>query len=242
MHNSKRLRMVASESSTEDLEHGKVEFDRDLEITKHKISTYLARHGGRDLNVLTRDGLTEGQILTLLALVVLDEAKKWPDSVRRKQKELQSVVERTRNVCKDLRLVADDPSAKVQFWFYTKSGGAMLGMKVPEPLSADPSFEHIMRSFDVVVKRLDDQAKRLGRFLQTYGDRRTNLSLPMTFVLVCLSLRIPAPQHLNEWARILTDAYDACGKQKRFSANWLEKVWRRRGRPLLRLAEQNFGS
>src|SRR6202022_2771627 len=154
------------------------------------------------------------------------------------QEALKSIARRMRTIAQDAEERARDPFSVVQTWFFFREHGGVLGMQWPQLLADDPTFPMIISGMRVLAARWEEHASKFGRFLERYGDRRTNTLVPLFLCLVCVWLRKPNPDHWNELANILTDSFEADGKKKRFSADWLRRVWKERGKPMLRFLLQ----
>ena len=213
---------------------GQAEFDRRIAALERQITEKIEKHGQRDLGVLTKAGMERKAILRVLALVVDEEGQKtWADEMRTRQNALKSIAGRMRTLARDAEERGRDPLSVVQTWFFLELG-RVLGMEWPTPLADDPKFPCIISGMRVPAARWEEQASKFGRFLKLYAGKRTNNGVPLFLCLVCFWLHKQNPDHWHELANILTDAFEADGKRKRFSADWLRKVWKKRGKPMLR--------
>jgi hypothetical protein len=207
--------------------------NRLLEIEK-KIAKEVDRH--RDLGALTRAGVDRKVLLRFLALVVdLDGDKSWAHLMRERQQKLKSMAGRMETLASDAEDRANDPLSRVQVWAFLAAHGAVLGMKCPRPWKDVEGVSLIIAGMRVLAKTWRDEATKFGRFLDFYGDNRTNLGVTMLLSRVCICLHRSSPDHWSKLANLLTDAFEAAGKSKPFSADSLQKVWRRRGNRHLRL-------
>jgi len=83
----------------------------------------------------------------------------------------------------------------------------------------------------VLAKRMKEEARRFGRYLKAYG----RADVGVVLLLVRYRMFRPKMDHLNELARLLTDAFEAAGMNKSFSADGLRKTYKRHGRSFLGL-------
>jgi hypothetical protein len=212
------------------------EFDERIAALERKITSKIEKGRRSDLDTLTRAGVERRALLRLLAFVVDEEGNKsWTDPMRATQESLKSIAGRISKVADDAEKRARDPLSVVQAWFFFFAHGAALGAQWPKPLADDPAVPFLISGMRALAERWREQAGRFGHFLKRYGDRRTNTFVPIFLCFVCVWLRKPNPDHWYELANILADAFEAAGVKKRFSADWLQKVWKRRGKPLLRV-------
>ncbi len=214
---------------------GQVEFDRRIAALEQHIAEKIEKYGQHDLNTLVRAGMKRKTLLRMLALVVDEEGEKtWAGLMRARQEALKSIARRMRTLARDAEKRARDPFSIVQTWFFLKAGGGELGMELPMPLADDQTFPFIIHGMRVLADRWAEQARKFGRFLKRYGDKRTNVRLPQFLCLICVWLHKRSPGHWSELASVLTDAFEAGGKKKSFSADWLQRVWNKRGKQMLR--------
>jgi hypothetical protein len=86
-----------------------------------------------------------------------------------------------------------------------------------------------LKSISRRIDLLGEQAKRFGLYLRAWG--KTDIGVAL--LLARYHMFNPKMSHLEELARLLTDAFEADGKQKCFSADGLRKTYARRGKRLL---------
>ena len=207
--------------------------DRLLGIEK-RIAKEVDKH--HDLRVLTTAGVDRNVLLRFLALVVdSDGDKSWAHLMRERQQKLKSMAGRMETLASDAEDRASDPLSRVQAWTFLAAHGGAIGMKWPQPWKDVEGVSFLIGGMRALAKTWRDEATKFGRFLDFYGDSRTNLGVPMLLSRVCICLHRTSPDHWNALATLLTDAFEAAGKGKSFSADGLRNVWRRRGKRHLRL-------
>jgi hypothetical protein len=196
----------------------------------------IAKNGRHELEVLEGAGVDRKAMLRFLAFVADEEGdKSWADPMRARQRALKSIAGRMETLARDAEERASDPFSVVRTWAFFTAHGHMLGMRFPEPLKSDSGVSFAISGMRVLAKRWKDEAKRFGRFLDRYADRRVNPGVPILLWRVCVYMRKLEPDHWEELANLLTDAFEAAGKSKRFSADWLRKTWKKRGKTMLLL-------
>ena len=196
----------------------------------------IAKNGPRELEVLERAGVDRKAMLRFLALAADEEgAKSWADLMRARQGALKSIAGRMETLARDAEERVNDPFSVIQTWAFFFAHGSVLGMKFPEPLKAAAGVSFTISGMRVLAKTWKDEARGIGKFLKRYANGRVNLGVPLLLLRVCMCLGKPEPDRWEELANLLTDAFEAAGKSKHFSADWLRKTWKRRGKPMLLL-------
>jgi hypothetical protein len=208
------------------------EFGRRIAKIEQKIAQKLESH--TELNILTRAGLEKKALFKMLALAVYEQGNKsWASLMRTKQEALKSIARRMKTIARDAERRAADPFSHIQTWFFLAAYGGKLGMEWPQLLASDPCFPLLISGMRLLAQSWTVHARKFGRFLDRFGDVRTNEGVPLFLCWVCIRLRKSKPVYWPELATILTDAFGANGVQKSFSADWLQKLWRKRGRHML---------
>jgi hypothetical protein len=209
------------------------ELDEDYRKWQAEIKateTVIARNGRHDLDVLAAAGVDRKILLKLLALAPSRD-RTWTGIMRQRQAALKSLSRRMETLAREAKQRASDPLSVVQFWACTFGGWGVLGMKPPGPMTDDPGIALVISGMAVLAKRLKEQAKRFGQYLKTYG--RADVGVILLLVRYRMFRR--KMDHLNELARLLTDAFEAAGMNKSFSADGLRKTYKRHGRSFLGL-------
>lgn len=184
--------------------------------------------GRRDLDVLARVGADRKSMVTLLALAAIEDRKCLLKLMRQRQSALKSMSRRMDLLAKEAEERINDPMSVVQFWAFMNGGNA-LGMPLPKTMSNDPGAEFIVAGMRAMAKILREQSRRFGLYLRVWG--KTDIGVAL--LLARYSMFNPRMSHLEELARLLTDAFEAADKQKCFSADGLRKTYVRRGKRLL---------
>ncbi len=203
-----------------------VEFEHEEHKLK-KIERRILKISGvqRDLDKLAKAGADRTQVLRLLGLAVFDHEMDWRLLVRQKRDALKRLAKQLRTVTDDAERLAEDPLSGAHFWL------ALLGMikwdEVQWPVKSAPEapFGSMMRR---LAKNSESKARVLARVLRqgTYHQRR--------IAAVALSYYIRTKtghDYDDEVARLLTDAHEAIGITKQFSAPQLKKSRQRHMRP-----------
>lgn len=193
-----------------------------------QIEKTVCRTGRRDLDILARAGADRRSMVTLLALAATEDRKWLLRLMRQRQSALQSMSKRMDRLAREAKERIDDPMSVVQFWAFMNGGNA-LGMSFPKTMADDPGAEFIVSGMRTMAKILREQATKFGQYLRAWG--KTDIGVAL--LLVRYRMFNPQLNHLEELARLLTDAFDAAGKKKCFSADGLRKTYMRRGRRLL---------
>jgi hypothetical protein len=223
-------------SSHDEIE-GRADFDERIMALEKKIAKKIEKDGRKDLDILMKAGVERKALLRVLACVVNEEdTKGWTDLMRARQAALRSIAGRMMILARDAEERAHDPFSMVQTYFFFWAYGSFLGMKWPKSLAEDPTFPFIVSNMRTLARRWRDQADRFGRFLKRYGNKGTNPGIALFLCMVCIWLRKSKPTHWYALANILTDSFEAAGVRRPFSADWLQKVWKRRGENMLRFS------
>jgi len=193
-----------------------------------RIEENVRRVGRRDLDVLARAGADRKSMETLLALAAIEDRKRLLKLMRQRQSALKSMSRRMDLLAKETKDQINDPTSVVQFWAFMNGWNA-LGMPFPKTMADDPGAELIVAGMRAMAKILWEQAKRFGLYLRAWG--KTDIGVAL--LLARYRMFNPKMSHLEELARLLTDAFEAVGKQKCFSADGLRKTYARRGKRLL---------
>jgi hypothetical protein len=193
-----------------------------------RIEENVRRVGRRDLDVLARVGADRKSMVTLLALAATEDRKWLVRLMRQRQSALKSMSRRMDLLAKEAKERINDPMSVVQFWAFMNGGNA-LGMQFPKTMADDPRVEFVVAGMGAMAEILGEQAKRFGLYLRTWG--KTDIGVAL--LLARYRMFNPKMSHLEELARLLTDAFEAVGRQKCFSADGLRKTYARRGKRLL---------
>lgn len=190
----------------------------------------IERKGRHDLDVLAASGVDRKVVLRFLAVAASRDGD-WTRIMRQRQAALKSLSGRMETLARETRDRVNDLLSTVQFWAYIAGGGGALGMELPSSMAEDPGIPFIISGMSVLARKMKDQAARFGKFLRAYG--RTNDGVVL--LLVRYRMFRPKMEHLNELARLLTDAFEVAGQSKSFSAEGLRKTYKRHGRRFIRL-------
>ena len=202
---------------------------REWEQETVRIEKAISLVGRRDLSVLGRAGVDRKVLLTLLALAARSD-RGLPKLMRQRQAALKSLSRRLETLAEEARERVNDPLSVVQFWAYINVGKT-LGMPFPKAMADDPGAEFIVAGMRTLAKIMSGQAAKFGDYLRTWG--KTDIGVAL--LLARYRLLCPKMEHLDELARLLTDAFEAAGKNRSFSADGLRKTYKRRAKRLLRL-------
>jgi len=194
----------------------------------NRIEEAIRSVGHRDLDVLARVGADRKSIVALLALAASSDRKWLLKLMRQRQATLKSLSKRMNQLANDAKERIDDPMSVVQFWAFM-NGGSALGMPFPKTMADDPGAEFIVAGMRVMAKILGQQATKFGQYLRAWG--KTDIGVAL--LMARYRMFNPKMSHLEELARLLTDAFEATGRKKSFSADRLRKTYKRRGRRLL---------
>jgi len=205
--------------------------DPDYKVWKESVECIernVRRAGRRDLDVLERAGADRECMVTLLALAATEDRRWLLKLMRQRQSALKSLSSRMDLLAKEAKERINDPMSVVQFWAFM-NGGSVLGMQWPTIMADDPGVEFVVAGMGAMAKILREQAKRFGLYLRAWG--KTDIGVAL--LLARYRMFNPKMSHLKELARLLTDAFEAVGRQKSFSADGLRKTYARRGKRLL---------
>ncbi len=201
------------------------------------LAKQIESKGRSELRCLVRAGLDQGRICRCLALVADGEGQKgWTRIVRDRQMALRASAKRLEALSQQADEYTRDPSWNVRTWYFFCAHGNLLGMKFPRPDSEDPGIPFAIAGMRVLAKRWRREASKMGQFLRRYGKKNVNWDVPLFLCFICLWLGRPEPDNWEGLASLLTDAFELAGKQKQFSADWLRKLWKRKGKSMLHAA------
>jgi len=213
--------------------------DQEWKRKLRRLETRIERAGGRDLRVLEASGCERRAVVRLLALAATDD----DDSLalmRNRQAVLKSLARRLKTLASDLAEFQQDPLMRVSWWFYLKGGGSVLGMPIPQPWTDVVGVPLIPVSMKWIAQVMEREATRFGQFLRRYSHINLGVVMLLARCPIWQTLagrRRPRLQvdHLNELARLLTDAFESAGSNKEFSADGLRQIFKRHGRRMISL-------
>lgn len=193
------------------------------------LERVIAKNGRHDLDVLMKAGANRETMLRLLALAATSNLDWHNKQMRRQQSTLRIMQARLEKLAKDAEKIAKDPASMIQVWAFLR-GWAVPGSKFPDSMTSDPGIEFTIAGMRALAKKFGDHANRFGKFLRAYS--RTDFGIVV--LLARYRLFRPRMDHLEELARLLTDAFEASGKTETFSADGLRKTYKRHGIRFLR--------
>jgi hypothetical protein len=212
-----------------------------------RIERKIEKCGSRDLNVLVAAGMDRRALLRVLALAATGDDTWVVETMRSRQNSLKSMASRLERLAQGTKSLVDDPLSKIQVWAYMHGGGRAIGMQSPMLWKDIIGVPLIPISMKALGKYMKEEAKAFGKYLRMY--ERTDRTVVMLLVN-CWMARLPRldPQklksgrrklfsldHFEELARLLTDACEAAGKDKTFSADGLRQTFKRHGMRMIRL-------
>lgn len=211
-----------------------------------KIERAVAKNGSRDLDVLVKAGVDREVLLKLLAVAANGNHGPMKKLMRTRRDALRSLSKRLDALADEAEKLADDPLSVVQFWAHLEGGWGVLGMKPPKPMSDDPCLPLVFTGMRVFAKKVRRQATLFSNYLRAYSRRDKGVVLLLIHVWMSrptqMGIKKSATGHvrfhldcLEELARLLTDAFEAAGKQgkSRFSADGLRQIFKRHCKPLI---------
>jgi hypothetical protein len=214
-----------------------LDFDDEMDADRRKwqkelvrLENTISKAGRHDLRVMKNAGVDQKVLLTLLALAAQGDRKWMLKLMRQRQAALKSLSKRLDNLARETKQRVDDPLSDVRFWAYM-NGGSVLGMQFPKTLADDPGAELAVGAMRTLAKITKEQAIKFGLYLKAWG--KTDMGVAL--LLARYRTLCPKMNHLDALARLLTDAFEAAGKNKCFSADGLRKTYKRRATRLLRL-------
>ncbi|MGB8521598.1 MAG: hypothetical protein WCD43_01410 [Candidatus Acidiferrales bacterium] len=221
--------------------------DREGERALCRIERKIEKCGSRDLNVLVAAGMDRRVLLRVLALAATGDDTWAVETMRSRQDSLKSMASRLERLARDAKSLVDDPLSKIQVWAYMHGGGRAIGMQWPILWKDVIGVPLIPISMKALGKYMNEEAKAFGKYLRMY--ERTNRTVVMLLVncwMACLPKldaqklksgrrKLFSFDYFEELARLLTDASEAAGKDKIFSADGLRQTFKRHGTRMIRL-------
>jgi hypothetical protein len=222
------------------------------------IEKAVARNGHADLEKLATAGINRKALRRLLAVTAESATLQGHDSellglMRTKHRELKSLSQRVETITRETKRTVGSALSTVGFWVDHDGGGMALGMTEPELMTADLDVALAVCAMPVLAQRLKKEAYRFGRYLRALTRTDTGIVL---LLVRCWIFRVtaggaahlvrregrfrPRMDCLEELARLLTDTFEAAGKDRTFSADGLRKTFRRHGPRLIRLWLDNL--
>ena len=191
------------------------------------IEQQIAKTGRRDLGVLVKAGIGRKTLLCLLSLAALSGEKEWRAVARRKIAALRSLGGQLDTVARHAERMALDSLCYAKTW----------GDLISASLEFDPFFAiyqpipvGLFRSIREHANGVRAQAHDLGRSLRRAGVKERRRVVLLLLYRIARSTRRDCDPEL---ARLLTDAFEAAGRPKHFSADRLRKYRDRYVLPLL---------
>lgn len=210
-----------------------------------RIEKAVAGKGHRELKKLEKAGIDRKALLTLLALAAHHDASgALPELRRRTHAQLKSLSGRIGTVARETERVVKNPLSAIQFWAYLEGCWGALGMAEPKPLDADPGVTLAVSAMRVLAKRLKEEANLFSIYSRKVGQTDAGIVLLLvrcwifrtrtghaTHLLGKKGGRVrPTMDCLDELALLLTDAFEAAGKNRVFSPDGLRMTFKRHGR------------
>jgi hypothetical protein len=210
-----------------DEDHEYAEWKRGLQ----PIEASLRKKGAKDLSVLKGAGIDRERLVRLLAVAASGD-ELWKDVMRSRKEALLGIARRMDTLANDAEKQANDPLCNVDGWI-SLNGGHFLGMARPESWAErDPCVPVIIAGMRAWAKIWKGEARRLGGYLRTFAQTDSSIVLLLLYVRSCAH----GIKHFDELARLLTDAFEAAGKHKSFSADGLRQTYKRNVPRLVHLA------
>lgn len=194
-----------------------------------QIERTVAQKGHRDLDRLARAGVNVRYLLLMLACAADEHGSDFCKvEIRKMKAKLGSMSARLEALSRAAKECAWDPRWPVEFWIRLDGQNPSHPMEVG-PMIADPEISSAISGMNILAQRMRMEAGELGRFLRATGGTEMGVvSVLSVYWITCRKL-----DHLNELARLLTDAFDAAGKRKEFSADGLRQTFKRHVKPRL---------
>ena len=218
------------------------ELDSDYQVFSKQldeIEKKIEARGKYDLDVLARVGWDRESILKLLALAA-NENEGGLDQMRRRHEALKSFARRLRTLSVDAKWILKDPLSKVQGWAWLHGHLGVIGMPKPMVWNDVVGLFTVPTGMKWWAEQLDREAKLFGRYLRAFGrvDSGVVLLLVRCWMFDKKIKKSKASihfqlDHLDVLARLLTDAFECVGKNKKagkFSADGLRQIFNRHGR------------
>ena len=169
---------------------------------------------------LSTIGNDQDQILDSLALIVIDPDQRWRKRVRRNRAQLKNLANNLNSVANHAERITSDITCRGQFWVSVLSGAKYD----PKDPTADRTKKliHEMRKYAEYNRK---KAEKFGSLLlrrQAAQQQRYSRQL-----LIVKVWALTGRYHDDIVARLLTDAYEAVGKPRHFSADQIKKFRQR---------------
>lgn len=214
--------------------------DRQAEVKARleSIGRKIDRRESLDLEALARAGVERKTLVRLLAWTADSSGDRdWPELMRECHRTLKSLSERMEALATDANKAVPNPLLRVNWWAYLFGYGALLGMEKPGLWKDIVGVPSVVSGMRALGRMWNEEAKRFHAFLLLYGRKDSQAPIALFLLNVYLLRRrkdhIRELDHFDALARLLTDTFEAAKVEKKFSADQLRQVWKRRGKRLL---------
>jgi hypothetical protein len=184
----------------------------------------LATPGSQvDLDTIVKAGANRGVLLDLLARCVLELPKECAaEQMRSKQTDLKSITMKMRTLALEAERLADDSSTYLDLWspFTNTNFEQYKKNETKRRVSLGP-FQAMRDYADFTEK----ESASFGRCLRRNAQKERRLDV--LWLLSWIHAQTAGNLFENELARLLTDASEAAGQAKNFSASQLRKDFER---------------
>jgi hypothetical protein len=222
------------EAAMQDLDKERAAFEK-FERELKEIEKRILKVSGiqPDLNTLAKAGADKKRVLEILALAVFDQNTDWPRVIERKREALRRLAQQLRTVTIEAEQLAEDPLCGGLFWLALCGLIGWDEVKWPTKKSPNSTFGRMMR---MLAKHEEDLARQLGEIARkaAFHNRRSAIA-----ALIYYIRESTGRNDDDVVARLLTDAHEAVGLSRQFSADSLAQVRKRHLEPLLRLLRQS---
>jgi hypothetical protein len=209
--------------------------EEEIEKRMRPIAQEILRNGRFELDRLEKAGVDRSLMVKMLASCASgDRENDWAEQIRRRRKTLLGISERIDTLAKEAEKCAKDPFFFAQAWAVMVAFGGSFGLNFPNPLWDSPGVPMVIEGMQILSKGWKRQADQLGLFLKKYSDVQMNLGIPMVLCRICIFLKSSEPEHWDDLARLFTYAFEACKKERSFSADSLRNTWKKHGKKMLR--------
>lgn len=192
------------------------EWSREFEALKKKI----AKIPGNDLYTLKKANAAPDLILEALTGIVWDLPMDWREKMKRNQAKLVHAADAVGSAAEAVEKVSKDPACYPGFWMLALNRHSTFG-QLKQQMFVPSKMLRGMRAYE---KYALDIAKLFGEILRKQAQL---IRVEKIGSLLAYIQHVTGRNYDDELARLITDAHEAVGSKKQFSATQLKKLRQR---------------
>jgi len=183
----------------------------------------IAKMGRHDLDALARAGVPRQAMLRLLAVRAGSAGDRMPGLIkpmRARTVELKRLASQLEALARDVERAIDAPEMRIRFWAYNLGHSFYIEPTEGLTWKSEAGVPLLPSDMRALAQRFRGEVKQFTKALRAYGrkDSQGHIGFVLFQIWLC-RLRHGAqvsdgPDCLDKVARLLTDAFEAAGRNK----------------------------